>query len=110
MVQWVVKLTVSTLNIRYVMEATGVYYESLACYLADHEPSVSIILPNKISNCFRTLSAKTVTEKSASESPFFVLKVLQESYLTGVVNPQMRKLVRALYRTFFQKIFHPKLE
>ena len=36
LVQWVLKLTEPTASIRYVMEATGVYHESLACYLADH--------------------------------------------------------------------------
>ena len=66
--QWVLKLTEPTVRIRYVMEATGVYHESLACYLADHGYSVSIILPNKISNYFRTLSVKTITDKSASEA------------------------------------------
>jgi transposase len=68
MVQWVLRLTESTVSIRYVMEATGVYHESLACYLAEHGYSVSIILPNKISNYFRTLSIKTITDKSASEA------------------------------------------
>jgi transposase len=68
LVQWVLKLTEPTVSIRYVMEATGVYHESLACYLADHGYSVSIILPNKISNYFRTLSIKTITDKSASEA------------------------------------------
>ena len=68
LVQWVLKLTETTVSIRYVMEATGVYHESLACYLADHGYSVSIILPNKISNYFRTLSVKTITDKSASEA------------------------------------------
>jgi len=57
-----------TVSIRYVMEATGVYHESLACYLAEHGYSVSIILPNKISNYFRTLSIKTITDKTASEA------------------------------------------
>ena len=66
--QWVLKLTEPTVSIRYVMEATGVYHESLACYLVDHGYSVSIILPNKISNYFRTLSVKTITDKSASEA------------------------------------------
>jgi transposase len=66
LVQWVLKLSEPTAGIRYVMEATGVYHESLACYLADHGYSVSIILPNKISNYFRTLSVKTITDKSAS--------------------------------------------
>jgi len=68
LVQWVLKLTEPTVSIRYVMEATGVYHESLACYLADHGCSISIILPNKISNYFRTLSVKTITDKSASEA------------------------------------------
>jgi transposase len=66
--QWVLKLTGPTVSIRYVMEATGVYHESLAYYLADHGYPVSIILPNKISNYFRTLSVKTITDKSASEA------------------------------------------
>jgi transposase len=68
LVQWVLKLTEPTVSIRYVMEATGVYHESLACYLADQGYCVSIILPNKISNYFRTLSVKTITDKSASEA------------------------------------------
>src|SRR5258706_4579262 len=68
LVQWVLKLTEPTVSIRYVMEATGVYHESLACYLADQGYPVSIILPNKISNYFRTLSVKTITDKSASKA------------------------------------------
>ena len=32
------------------MEATGVYHESLAYYLAREECEISIVLPNKISN------------------------------------------------------------
>ncbi len=53
---------------RFVMEATGVYFESLAYYLTDSGYEVSVILPNKISNYFRTLSVKTVTDKTASEA------------------------------------------
>jgi transposase len=68
LIQWVVKFSEPTASIRYVMEATGVYHESLACYLVDHGCKVSIILPNKISNYFRTLSIKTITDKSASEA------------------------------------------
>ena len=54
-------------KVRYVMEATGVYHESLAYYLAQEEFEVSIVLPNKISNYFRTLEVKTITDKTASE-------------------------------------------
>lgn len=68
LVQWVLKLVEPNAFPRFVMEATGVYHESLACYLADHSYSLSIVLPNKISNYVRTLSVKTVTDKTASEA------------------------------------------
>ena len=50
------------------MEATGVYHESLAYFLEGKGYEVSIVLPNKISNYFRTLEVKTVTDKTASEA------------------------------------------
>jgi transposase len=50
------------------MEATGVYHESLAYYLDEQGLKVSIVVPNKISNYARTLTVKTVTDKTASEA------------------------------------------
>jgi len=50
------------------MEATGVYHESLAYFLEEKGFELSIILPNKISNYFRTLDVKTITDKTASEA------------------------------------------
>ena len=67
-VQWVNKLMDAALPVRYVMEATGVYHESLAYYLDEHGLEVSIVLPNKISNYARTLDVKTITDKTASEA------------------------------------------
>jgi transposase len=67
-VEWVNKLTESTVPVRYVMEATGVYHESLAYYLDEKGLEVSIVLPNKISNYARTLEVKTVTDKTASKA------------------------------------------
>jgi transposase len=67
-VQWVNKLSDAGLPVRYVMEATGVYHESLAYYLQKQGLEVSIVLPNKISNYARTLEVKTVTDKTASEA------------------------------------------
>ncbi|MEO5599913.1 MAG: IS110 family transposase [Cyclobacteriaceae bacterium] len=64
---WVNKLTEELNPVRYVMEATGVYHESLAYFLEGKGFEVSILLPNKISNYFRTLDVKTVTDKTASE-------------------------------------------
>src|SRR5690606_30914667 len=53
---------------RFVMEATGVYYENLAYYLSDNNYAVSVLLPNKISNYAKTLQIKTVTDKTASQA------------------------------------------
>ena len=66
--QWVSKQTGADLAVRYVMEATGVYHESFAYFLADHGAEISIVLPNKISNYARSLTTKTVTDKTASEA------------------------------------------
>lgn len=68
LLQWVSKLTGSTEEVRFVMEATGVYHELFAYYLDDKSLEVSIILPNKISNYARSLDIKTVTDKTASEA------------------------------------------
>jgi transposase len=65
---WVKKMTDQTIGIRYVMEATGVYHEALAYFLDEKGHEVSIVLPNKISNYFRTLDVKTVTDKTAAET------------------------------------------
>lgn len=68
LVSWVNKQTSTTTEVRYVMEATGVYHESLAYYLYSIQKQVSIVLPNKISNYAKTLDIKTITDKSASQA------------------------------------------
>lgn len=66
--KWTNKMIDRQVSVRYVMEATGVYHERLAYYLADKDCTLSVVLPNKISNYFRTLDVKTVTDKTASEA------------------------------------------
>lgn len=66
--QWVEKLSKKEGNLRYVMEATGVYHEPLAYYLTGNDLEVSIVMPNKISNFFRTLDVNTITDKTASQT------------------------------------------
>ena len=68
LVSWVQKRVDPNIKVSYVMEATGVYHEALAHYLAQEECEVSIVLPNKISNYFRTLEVKTLTDKTASQT------------------------------------------
>lgn len=66
--KWVDQLVNNMVPVLYVMEATGVYHESLVYYLHDSKKEISIILPNKISNYVRTLTVKTITDKTASEA------------------------------------------
>lgn len=68
LVLWVKKLANEDVPVRFVMEATGVYHESLAYFLDEKGYELSIVLPNKISNYSRTLDVKTVTDKTASEA------------------------------------------
>lgn len=68
LIQWVTKLTVSEVSVRYVMEATGVYHETLAYYLSNNGHQVSILMPNKMSNFSKTLETKTITDKTASQA------------------------------------------
>ena len=65
---WVKEKADDSTPVRFVMEATGVYHESLAYFLdaAGHE--LSILLPNKISNYFKTLEVRTITDKTAAET------------------------------------------
>src|SRR5262245_33993502 len=62
LVEWVKKKLSAEVSVRFVMEATGVYHESLAYYLADHNELVNIVMPSKISNYQKTLKVKTVTD------------------------------------------------
>ncbi len=68
LIDWVSKLTKESKDVHYVMEATGVYHQKFAYYLDENNLKVSIVLPNKISNYFRTLDVKTVTDKTCSEA------------------------------------------
>jgi transposase len=68
LLSWVKKLTDPDMRVRFVMEATGVYHESLAYFLVEQSFEVSIILPNKISNYFRTLEVKTTTDRTSAEA------------------------------------------
>ena len=68
LVEWTSKLTDNEVDVRYVMEATGVYHQKFAYFLAENNYQASIVLPNKISSYMRTLELKTITDKSCSQA------------------------------------------
>lgn len=68
LVTWAKSLTDAQSIVQFVMEATGVYHELLAYHLYDRGIAVSIVLPNKISNYFKTLEVKTITDSTSAEA------------------------------------------
>ncbi len=66
--KWITKLTDKNIPVYYVMEATGIYHESFAYFLNKLSLHISIVLPSKISNYMRTLSIKTITDKTAADA------------------------------------------
>jgi transposase len=68
LIDWVKKLSDSSVTIQFMMEATGVYHETLAYFLVDRSCDVVVVLPNKISNYFRTLQVKTINDFTAAEA------------------------------------------
>jgi len=60
---WKEKHLLKDVPIWFVLEATGVYYESLAYYLDDKKENLSVLLPNKAKNFARSLDIKTKTDK-----------------------------------------------
>lgn len=93
---WLKKIADQSNAIRFVMEATGVYHESLAYFLDDQNCEVSIVLPNKISNYFRTLNVKTITDKTASEAIalFGLERKLDRWYKPKAEFKRLRQLTR----------------
>jgi transposase len=96
LVAWVKKLTEASVAVRYLMEATGVYHEGVAYFLEKEGEHVTIVLPNKISNYFRTLEVKTITDKTSSEAitRFGLERQLDNWHPPKAVYKKLRQLSR----------------
>ena len=60
---WVAKQYVSNSPLWFVVEATGVYYEELAYFLADNQQLLSVLLPNKVKHFARSTELKSKTDQ-----------------------------------------------
>lgn len=68
LLKWLKKHTVEDVQLRVVMEATGVYHQKFAYFLYENGIDLSVVLPNKISNYMRTLSIKTITDDTCADA------------------------------------------
>ena len=63
-VQWIQKHRAAQLEVRFTLEATGVYYEQLAYFLFEHSDfHISLVLPNQAKAYAKSLGLKTKTDK-----------------------------------------------
>lgn len=68
LLKWAQKLCKEGVPLVFVMEATGVYHEKLACFLYDNKQHVVVVLPSRASSYAKSLEVKTITDKEASRS------------------------------------------
>lgn len=94
--KWVDSQREIGLSLTFVMEATGIYHEKFAHWLAGLDQSVAIVLPNKISNYMRTLSIKTVNDSTCADAiTQFGLERNLESWVPAKpIFRQLRQLTR----------------
>jgi len=66
--KWIRKLIDPSMPCQIVLEATGVYHETLACFLTEKGWPVSVVLPNRAKYFSKTLTVKTVNDKVSSQT------------------------------------------
>jgi transposase len=60
---WTAKQQATAAALWFVVEATGVYYENLAYFLADNDHALSVLLPNKVKHFAQSTEQKSKTDQ-----------------------------------------------
>ncbi|MGI4872320.1 MAG: IS110 family transposase [Janthinobacterium lividum] len=63
LLNWVAQQQGAAAPLWFVVEATGVYYEELAYFLADNQQLLSVLLPNKVKHFARSTELKSKTDQ-----------------------------------------------
>jgi transposase len=66
--KWAGKLTDKTVEMVYIIEATGVYHEKVSLHLHNEGHKICVMLPNKVKAFSQTLSVKTVNDKTSAQA------------------------------------------
>ena len=93
---WCEKLQEKNIDIHYTMEATGVYYESLAYYLFEKQALIHVLLPNKAKKFAESLNIKSKTDKIDSKilGRMGAERVLDKWILSSKIYRHLRTLTR----------------
>lgn len=95
---WALKQQKNNYSLKFVMEATGIYYENLAYFLFANDQNVSVVLANKIKNYAKSLNIKTKTDKVDSKmiAGFGIERKLEEWQPMSPGYKDLRDLCREL--------------
>lgn len=96
LIQWSSKLTDSKLPVHFTMEATGVYYESLAYYLWELDHIIHVLLPNKAKKFADSLNIKSKTDKV--DSKILGQMGVERSLLKWSLSSKIYRVLRTLVR------------
>ena len=96
LLNWALKQ--ATLKIWFIMEATGVYYENIAFFLAENEQQVYVALPNKTSNYIKTLDQKSKTD--AIDAGSLTRFALERQLSPWNVEPEFMRNLKSLTREY----------
>lgn len=85
----------------YIMEATGVYYENLAYFLAGADKQVCVLLPSKLRNFARSLKKKSKTDPidAATLVKIGLERKLEAWKIPGPLMAEIRALTREYQET-----------
>lgn len=94
--EWTSKYQTADISESYTMEATGVYYESLAFYLIENERKIHVLLPNKVKKFGESLDVKSKTDEIDSKilGQIGVERKLKNWELNSVLYRSLKKLSR----------------
>ena len=93
---WCKNFQQTGLLINFTMEATGIYYESLAYFLFEKEQVTHVLLPNKAKKFAESLNIKSKTDKIDSKmlGRMGVERVLEQWVLSSKIYRRLRTLSR----------------
>jgi transposase len=96
LLKWVKKNTLESVNLRFIVEATGVYHEAFAYFLDEKGYNLSVVLPNKISNYIRSFNIKSKNDKSDSRviAMFGLERKLEDWHRPKQIYKEMKQLTR----------------
>lgn len=87
--KWVTSQCVLSVPMIFLMEATGIYHEGLACYLHSHNCLVSVVLPNKAKKYKQALGLRSKTDSIDAKS---LSRMICEQAL-----PEWNPLTKSIY-------------